>query len=413
MNALRVGLFLAIRYVRRSNVWATLLIVFIMLLTFLNVVVVRGILIGLPIGAVEVYNEQYSGDVLVESFPERSYIENSTYVSAVLESTEEVQAFSPRYISGGLVEANYKQSRKDSELADNVSAPITGIDPAMEDAVTGLAEQVVEGDYLDGDDLESVMIGSQLIDRYNLGPLGDESLEDVYPGTKIRISINGNTREFTVKGIVKTKIGDVSRRVYMLDQSARKMMGRFDYNVDEVAVRAKSGVSPENLKASLYASGLDEYALVETSRESQGQFTQDIEDTFEILGVIIGLIGLIVASITVFIVIFINAVSRQKQVGILTGSGVSSLSIELSYVFLSIFYAAIGVVLGTVVLYGVIMPYFLENPIDFPFSDGILVAPYLDTAVRSGLIVFATIVAGYIPASIIVKKNTMNAILGR
>jgi ABC-type antimicrobial peptide transport system permease subunit len=53
------------------------------------------------------------------------------------------------------------------------------------------------------------------------------------------------------------------------------------------------------------------------------------------------------------------------------------------------------------------------HPINFPFSDGILVATYTGTILRSFLILIATIIAGYIPARIIVQKNTLDAILGR
>jgi hypothetical protein len=42
-TSLRVGFFLATRQLRRSNPWSTSLIVFVMILTFLNLVVVSGI----------------------------------------------------------------------------------------------------------------------------------------------------------------------------------------------------------------------------------------------------------------------------------------------------------------------------------------------------------------------------------
>jgi hypothetical protein len=65
------------------------------------------------------------------------------------------------------------------------------------------------------------------------------------------------------------------------------------------------------------------------------------------------------------------------------------------------------------IVYGLLVPYFDNNPINFPFSDGILVAPIVGTSIRIGLLIFATVIAGYIPARIVVKKNTLNSILGR
>ena len=56
---------------------------------------------------------------------------------------------------------------------------------------------------------------------------------------------------------------------------------------------------------------------------------------------------------------------------------------------------------------------FAAHPIDFPFSDGILVAPLDQTFFRVGLLVASTLIAGYIPAWMIIRKNTLDSILGR
>jgi ABC-type antimicrobial peptide transport system permease subunit len=127
----------------------------------------------------------------------------------------------------------------------------------------------------------------------------------------------------------------------------------------------------------------------------------------------LGSIGLVVASITIFIVIYINAITRRKFIGILKGIGIDQIAIEFSYILQSVFYACMGVAIGMVILYALLIPYFVANPINFPFSDGILVAELSGTFIRAGLLIIATIVAGYIPARIVVKQNTLDAILGR
>jgi ABC-type antimicrobial peptide transport system permease subunit len=97
----------------------------------------------------------------------------------------------------------------------------------------------------------------------------------------------------------------------------------------------------------------------------------------------------------------------------LKGIGITGRAIEVSYVFQSMFYACIGSSVGLVLLYTFLVPYMAANPIDFPFSDGILVAEPLETSIRVGVLVGITIVAGYIPAWMIVRRNTLNSILGR
>ena len=77
------------------------------------------------------------------------------------------------------------------------------------------------------------------------------------------------------------------------------------------------------------------------------------------------------------------------------------------------FYALLGSGIGLLIVYFGLVPLFAAHPIDFPFSDGILVAPLIETLIRVGLLVFATLIAGYIPARMIVRKNTLDSILGR
>ena len=55
----------------------------------------------------------------------------------------------------------------------------------------------------------------------------------------------------------------------------------------------------------------------------------------------------------------------------------------------------------------------MAHPIDFPFSDGILVAPISGTIFRISLLMITTIIAGFIPARLVVRKNTLDSILGR
>ncbi len=87
--------------------------------------------------------------------------------------------------------------------------------------------------------------------------------------------------------------------------------------------------------------------------------------------------------------------------------------IECAYIIQSVFYAALGILFGLVILYGFLVPYVTAHPIKFPFSDGILVAEFSSTMIRAGLLMIATLIAGYIPARMVVKQNTLDAILGR
>ena len=412
--ALRLGFFLAFRQIWRVNIWTTILIIFIMMFTFLNLVVVSGILVGLIEGATNAVRERVIGELYVSNLNEKKYIERSQDIINVLKSIPEVTSYSARYAEGGIVTANYKTKKKVTDLDDNAATVIVGIDPIMEDKASNLSKFIVEGKYLDPDDYDKVLLGSNLLLKYlSFDAPGLGALENVEIGTKVRINIGESEREVTVKGILKGKADEIDRRVFFVDSQLRGLIGRTDYNVDEIMIRIKDDKDVLNVKRALLSINADQYAKIQTFEEGQPKFLKDIKVTFNILGNVISSIGLVVASITIFIVIFINAITRRKYIGILKGIGVHSIAIEFAYILQSMFYAIFGTALGIIFVFSFLKPYIDVHPIDFPFSDGILVATFSGTLNRIIVLFIATLIAGYIPAKIVVRQNTLDAILGR
>ena len=410
---IRIGFFLALRQIKRSSLWTTGLIIFVMILTFLNLVVVSGILVGLIQGSVNQHRTEYTSDVILSTLAAESYIENSPNVIAIIRTLPQVEKFSARYQTGATMEANYR-TKKETDKPNIAGSQIVGIDPVAEDQLTGLSKDIVEGQYLQPTDYDQILVGSLLLKQYSkVDSPGFTSLNNVSIGTKVRKTVNGMQREVTVKVIVKSKVSDVSANVFMVDTQLRSMIGRNDGNVAQIAIQLKPGADPIVVRDTLLRDGVGGVAKVQTYVDAQPQFLKDILSTFSTLGNMLSSIGLAVASITIFIVIFINAVTRRKYIGILKGIGISGSVIEISYIFQSVFYAITGSVIGLVLVYALLVPLFAAHPIDFPFSDGILVAPLGETLFRVALLVLTTLIAGYIPARMIVRKNTLDSILGR
>jgi hypothetical protein len=72
-----------------------------------------------------------------------------------------------------------------------------------------------------------------------------------------------------------------------------------------------------------------------------------------------------------------------------------------------------GIIVGLIFLYGFLRPYFDANPIDFPFSDGILFVETTGVSIRVAILLMATIIAGFIPARLVTRGNILDSILGR
>lgn len=415
-NVLRVGWFLALKQIKGSNKATTGLIVFIMMLTFLNLVVVSGILIGLIEGGNQANKEQYSGDVLITTLSGEEDISHSHELENTIRSMPEISDLSVRYLAPVQIEANYRTRRDFDILPDTAGTQISGITLKDEVALSGLSDFVVEGEFLDESESGYILLGANLLYRYSAG-FGDffATLDGVYPGDEVKVTVGDNTKTFIVKGIMDTKVDQVSLRAFVTKADFWRLVDRPLGNANEFAIRIEptSLVTADVVKQNLVKAGFASDGKIQTAIEAIPDFLNQIKVAFGLLGNVIGLVGIVVASITIFIVIFINAVTRRKYIGIMKGIGISERAIEVSYIFQSIFYASLGGALGIFVVYVVLVPFFDAHPLDFPFSDGILVAPIDGTMFRFALLLIVTLIAGYIPARRIVKQNTLDSILGR
>lgn len=411
---LKVGWFLAKRDIKRGSIGTTALIVSVMTLTFLNLVVVSGILVGLIQGSEDAQKKYAIGDIVISSFLNRSYIEQTPEVENIVKTVPGYKNHTVRYTSSARIEANYRKTVKPGELRDGAGGSFLGIDPVQEEKFSGVSKFIMRGSFLEVGDQDKIVLGKNLL--YEFTPIeapGFQTLKDVSVGSRVKVTVGEKSKEYIVKGIVSSKVDVFDTSIIALDSEVRAMSGRNDLNANEIAIQLLPGTDPVVARDFLLKSGIENFARVQTAEDAFPKFLKDIKETFSILGNAISGIGLVVASITIFIVIFVNAITRRRYIGILKGIGIHQRAILYSYMLQALIYASLGTIIGMVILFAFLKPYFVTNPINFPFSDGILVATLSGTFIRAGILLVATIFAGYIPARIVIKQNTLSAILGR
>lgn len=413
MQSFRIGILLGFRQIQRASAWTTLLIIFVMMFTFLNLIAVSGVLVGLIVGAERAVRDVAYGDVVITPLSDEDHILETPTIARELETYPEITAYSVRYQGGALIEANYKERRDLSAEPETTNVKVTGIDVLGEDAMSKLSTYVVDGSYLDPAEEGKILVGAYYLKKF-ADQFGDffDSI-DVVPGDMVRLTAGGITKEFEVKGIIESKVDDINLNTYIPEREFRRVFGRIDQNADQIVMRLKQPEQNTAVASALITQGFDEYAKVQTFEDSVPKFLADIKKTMNLLGTFIGSIGIVVASITIFIIIFINALSRRRHIGILKGIGINARAIEVAYVLQAAFYALVGSLLGALLTYGVLIPYFDANPIQFPFSEGILVADPLTTFYKFLMLFGVTLIAGFLPAWLIARQNTLNAILGR
>lgn len=414
MLDLRIGLLLGLRQIQRAGYWTTLLIITVIVFTFLNLVVISGILIGIVDGALHEVRTQALGDITIKPLDNETRIKETERLLSELDTYPEILSYSPRYTGLATIEANYKQRRNLNTDPDVIGVNITGIDPIAEDETSGLSSLVAEGSYLDPNESGYILLGKYNVDRY-AKKFGDvfDSLKNIYPGDSVMVTVNGRSREFVVKGIIESKVDFVSLGVYIPKKDFIRLFDRADYNANQIALKLQPGIDEVKIRDQFRKSDFAKLAIINSFIEGTPKFVLDVRKTFEILGLFTGIIGLLVASITIFIVIFINAISKRRQIGILKAIGLTSRAIEYAYVTQAFIYAFLGSIIGIVITYYGLIPYFKANPIDFPFSDTSLSISLNGILLRSFALIFVTMIAGFIPAWMVTKQNTLNAILGR
>ncbi len=415
MLNLRLGFMLGWYQIRQSNFWASALIIAVVVFTLLNLVVISGILGGIIDGVLKTVREEVVGDILIEPLPNEKYILETDRVLQELERIEEVEGYAPRYEELALIEAGYV-GRALSDERDVIAVNILGVDPKLEAETLRIPELVTEGEYLSPNDRAYIVLGKYTVDRYG-AEYGDvfDSLKSVYPGDKVKLYPPASEEgvEFTIKGIIHSKMDVVALSVFIPELDLRRMFGRVNRDADQIIVRLKNEKDAEKVRAILQKNGFEELGTIEVFKNNIPKFIRDVTTTFERLSLVIGSISIFVASITVFIIIFISIISRRRQIGILKAIGIKERVVEYAYAAQASFYACAGIAIGSLIIYAVLIPYLNAHPIDFPYTFVFLSVTPLSLFYQCALLFTIMFLAGLIPAKMITRRPTLESILGR
>ncbi len=416
-SSIKVGIFLASKDIRRNNVWTTALVVFVMSLTFFNMLLMGGLLMGITQGMEQTFKKYYSANIRIAPARERLAIDQSQDVIASINTLETLKAYSTHYNTPAILEYGYKTKLRASDLSETASGTLVGIDPESEDAVTRLSSKIVAGGYLNSTDMDSILVGKDLLEHYSTGaPDGGNTnaLVNARVGSKVIMSIGKIQREVVIKGVVNTKNRTVDSRIYMLDREVKNLTGNTESKASEIIIALARDDQDDQVKQFLRQNIQDPDSVsVQTAKEAIPAASADINKTFALLSNIVGVIALVVGAITIFIVIFVNAITRRKYIGILKGIGISSRAIQISYIIQALAYAASGIVLGSIIIMVYLKPYLDLNPISMPISDGSLAVGYMDLFVKGTILLLTALISGFVPAWLVTRQNTLDAILGR
>ncbi|HEV2339658.1 MAG TPA: FtsX-like permease family protein [Patescibacteria group bacterium] len=418
-NALLVGFFLAVREIKRSNPWTSILIILIISLTFFNMLFIGGLFLGIIGGFLGAFQTNYSGNVLISPAINKNEISDTDTVISIVKSLPTYRSLSARFVTSAILAYNYQNKVRPTDVSESAAGQLVGINPIAEDRTAQLSKAIIAGSYLTPSDSDEILVGSTLTQKYatvrNAGnTVGSRVLVTADIGSRVLLMVNGIQKEVTIKGIVTTNVPTVDARIYMVDSTVRQLMGNTSLNANEIAISLTPRASDTDAKNYIIRNLANRNdVLVQTSADTLPAGLSSELQIFSKLDNLIGGIALVISSITIFIVIYVNAVTRRKFIGILKGIGISSRAIEISYVFQALFYAIGGTILASVLIMGLIVPYYDVHPFNIAGIPGTLAITMSDIIPRAILLTVVSGIFGFIPAWLVTKQNTLDAILGR
>jgi putative ABC transport system permease protein len=411
LNDLKSALFLAYKYVTRGNKGIVILTIFMATLAFIQINIVTGILSG-AVGLVYYQTKNnYVGNIVIQPGKDQwgnaeKYIKQVTALKRKINEIPGIIGCSARYATGSVIEYDPDKTGKDVRT---ISWPVKSINPEDEKRISELHNHMLAGEYLDESDRDQIIMGREITGGYGAS-LEVQSLKGVNIGDEVTVFYhNGVTRKYTIKGIYATVFPLADMTIFVTQKEMESVLGLHD-RASEIIIRTDEAYSEEYYIQELRNAGV-ELQDIRPWQDFIG-LVFSLVQTFDIIKRIILVIGLIVAGVTIFIVIFIATISRKKQIGIMKAIGMKEGIIVASYIMLALFYAIVGIGIGIALIELVATPYFIAHPLNFPMgkvSLMIIRSEFL-TSIISMLAV--SIIAGFIPSWQVSRENIIKAIWG-
>jgi len=393
---LKVIAFLAYKNIKKSKS-TFFVIIAVMAMSFLSITFFAAIIDGLGYEFEEGMIDGLTGHLMIEPNEDNLYLENVDTTVKNIKRIPGVVGVAPRLESSVIV--TYKNTE--------MGVPVFFINPQDELKVSNFHESMILGEYLSKNDDNELIIGADLIQSY--AEEGDtQKRVNVNVGDTVRLSLNnGFVEDYKIKGIFKTGSKFSDDKILLNYDEYNEIFHTGDV-ANKILIKLPDRGSEDYYKQKIIDLGVsDQINPWQTKMGAVKQFVGSLQITNQITG----FIGLLTAFATIYIIIFINVTNKRKQIGILKAVGIKKEIILGSYVLQSIIYGVVGVIIGNLVMWGLLVLLTL-HPLNMPIGA---VVPILTTQrliTTSVILILASIVAGFFPSKKAADDNILDAIFG-
>ena len=405
-NDLRVAFFLVFKAITRGNKYTLILTILVTTLAFINIIFTSSIMNGAISKAYQQAQENYVSNIVILPRVDEKYVTQVQQLKTKINTLPGVVSCSSRYAQSGVIRYDPGKDNLDvREKAWNIKS----INPDEEVKVTSLQNYMVAGRYLEENDRDQIIMGKEIAGGYGAS-FQISSLKGATVGDEVTVAYgNGVKRTYKVKGVYNTYFPLADLNVFVTEKEMESVLGIHN-RASEVLIKTDGSVPERVYIDRLRMMGIEK-EQINVWMDFIG-YISGLTQTFDIIKGIVTTIGLLVAGITIFIVIFIATINRRRQIGILKAIGMKERIIVMSYIFQAAFYASLGIMAGEIIIHALLIPYFIRNPLPMPIGLVSLVLVRQDLIFGIVSMIVVSMVSGFIPSWMVTRQNIIKAIWG-
>jgi lipoprotein-releasing system permease protein len=391
-----VGLFLAWKTLIK-NKKKLVLTLFIISLGFISSIIVYGAIKDTTEKLQENFINTAFGDIVLE--PNKyTKISNSNNILKKIESIPDVV---------GYASINKQSARLYDSKGKFIEKEIWIVDPLDFSKATLIENFLNEGDYLTKDGNHEIFMGCLNIESCSRFPETISNI-DVFVGKEVKIDFGNNILEsYNLVGNYKHHFSYVENVILISKNSYKLLYPEFDFDSSElIIIRLDNKEKIKQVTNELAYLGVN--SKINTYKEKLALYIE-VTDSFNVVGHLSFLIGVIISAISVYIILYINALHRKVQIGIMRAIGIKSAVIKLSYTIQGFIYGILGSILGIILTYLMII-FFKFYPLVTAVGDlvpTVTARVYVQVALA---IIIASTLTGYIVSRNIIRLNIINSI---
>lgn len=397
-NELKLPFYLAFQSIRRGRKWTFFLTILLMSVAFINLIFITALFNGIVEGSNRQIINTLTGNVYLSPKQGVDFLNNRDSILKDVRDTEGVQAATAGFSIPARIEKDSRTGRW----------PVVAINPDEYSSVFNISDKMAHGKYLQANDTDGIILGRQIAGGEGV-EMNSTSLKGANVGDQVVVAFDGFEKTFTVRGIFYTKFIESDARAFITQKALNNIMPISKNRATVINVRT-SDANEAKVHQSLQTIHPDAEAFLWT--EAAG-LMKSVSSSFLSIDILMTMVGVIIAAVTVFIVIYVDIVNRRRQIGILRAIGIKSYIIVFNYVILAAVYASLGILLGSLVYFAALVPYFNIHPFSLPITDATLNLPWSEYIKRLEIISWVAALSGLIPAIIVVKAKMLDEIQGR